>query len=47
METIMNKTKNEKTIFLKIKNIDTDVEWEKLVNERRKRKEKFLREVQI
>ena len=43
----MNKTKNEKTIFLKIKNIDTDVEWEKLVNERRKRKEKFLRDVQI
>jgi hypothetical protein len=34
-------SKNDKTIFLKINNINTDEEWEKLVDERKKRKEKF------
>lgn len=34
---------NDKTISLKIKNINTDEEWEKLVDERKKRKEKFWR----
>tara|TARA_R110000772_G_scaffold65723_1_gene146742 strand:+ start:144 stop:263 length:120 start_codon:yes stop_codon:yes gene_type:complete len=38
----MNKRKDEETIFLKIKNINTDKEWQKLVDEK-KRKEKLWR----
>lgn len=34
---------NDKTISLKINNINTDEEWEKLVDERKKRKDKFWR----
>ena len=38
----MSKRKDEETIFLKIKNINTDKEWQELLNEK-KRKEKLRR----
>jgi len=40
----MSKRKDEETIFLKIKNINTDKEWQKLVDEK-KRKEKLWRKL--